>query len=108
MGVDSEEHERKLKTAISMFADQHWLSEHFPEIQKGERLAEARLGRLLRDPRAVAQGADYGLLIALLYDDVDEAMDLLFGIRKPVGESINPARSDASRQPAHGELVMSS
>lgn len=108
MGVDSEEHERKLKTAISTFADQHWLSEHFPDIQKGERLAETRLGRLLRDPRAVAQGADYGLVIAMLYDDVDEAMDLLFGIRSPVGKSMNPARSDASRQPAHGELVMSS
>lgn len=108
MGFDSEKHECKLKTAISTFADQHWLSEHFPDIQKGERLAETRLGRLLRDPRAVAQGADYGLVIALLYDDVDVAMDLLFGIRKPVGESMNPARPDASRQPAQGELVMSS
>lgn len=108
MGVDSEKHESKLKTAISTFADQDWISEHFPDIQKGERIAETRLGRLLRDPRAVAQGADYGLLIALLYDDVDEAMDLLFGIRKPVGESINSARSEASRRPAHVELVMSS
>lgn len=108
MGVDSEKHECKLKTAISAFADQHWLSAHFPDIQKGERLAETRLGRLLRDPRAVAQGADYGLVISLLYDDVDEAMDLLFGIRKRVGVSMSAARPDASRQPAQGELVMTS
>jgi hypothetical protein len=107
MGVDSQMHEGRLRAAISNVVDQRWLLEHLPDIHENPRLAETRLGRLLLDPRSVAQGADYGLIIAVLYDDVDSAVNLLFGIRKPIVGSVDPATSDESRQPAHGDLVMS-
>jgi hypothetical protein len=100
-------HEGRLRAAISNVVDQRWLLEHLPDIHENPRLAETRLGRLLLDPRSVAQGADYGLIIAVLYDDVDSAVNFLFGIRKPVVGSVDPATSDESRQPAHGDLVMS-
>nr|WP_316643108.1 TniQ family protein [uncultured Roseateles sp.] len=108
MGIDSEDHESNLRGAIKAAAHGSWLAEYFPEIQDGVHLRGTRLGRLLRDPKCVAQGADYGLLAAVLFDDVDAAMASLFGIRKSTGRSPNPPSAVDSRQQAHHELVMSS
>lgn len=67
-----------LQDRIKDQAPAGWLAQNFPDLSSCHSLGPTPIGRLLRRPSHAASGYHYALLIALLWERVDDALATLF------------------------------